>query len=403
MGSPRSRPGRSSRWSSWPSRARSTRRSTSFRGCRRSDGGDAELGLHFDLTVPFARYVLENAQAAELPVPALPDPEGVARGTAAGGPVPRVHPGRHRHRRRRQAGRPPRRRAAAGHPGGAGAAARRSRGPAGADAGQQPQLAQGFYLGLGIDDPLAVLRGSTSSTRSAPDRVVALLAANSGWRARRTLLALATSPRRTPPSSTGCSRLGVSTRCWTRAWSCWPTWSCTAARRARAVVADLKIARGLDYYTGTVYETELAGFELAGVDLLGRPLRLAGLRRPDHLPGRGPLHRRDPDPGAAARPGGCAPPGRCRVACWSRWTPRRPGGRRRGRGPAAGPGDRDRGRPGADRFGKQIRYADRREFRTSGSPPARGQGHPQRRAGAGRPRAWEPPADDLRPQVRWNP
>ena len=28
-----------------------------------------------------------------------------------------------------------------------------------------------------------------------------------------------------------------------------------------AVVADLKIARGLDYYTGTVYETELVGYE----------------------------------------------------------------------------------------------------------------------------------------------
>jgi len=30
------------------------------------------------------------------------------------------------------------------------------------------------------------------------------------------------------------------------------------------VVADLKIARGLDYYTGTVYETELAGYEKLG-------------------------------------------------------------------------------------------------------------------------------------------
>jgi histidyl-tRNA synthetase len=30
------------------------------------------------------------------------------------------------------------------------------------------------------------------------------------------------------------------------------------------LVADLKIARGLDYYTGTVYETELQGFEALG-------------------------------------------------------------------------------------------------------------------------------------------
>jgi histidyl-tRNA synthetase len=31
-----------------------------------------------------------------------------------------------------------------------------------------------------------------------------------------------------------------------------------------AVVADLKIARGLDYYTGTVYETQLVGYESFG-------------------------------------------------------------------------------------------------------------------------------------------
>jgi histidyl-tRNA synthetase len=30
------------------------------------------------------------------------------------------------------------------------------------------------------------------------------------------------------------------------------------------VVADLKIARGLDYYTGTVYETQLVGYESWG-------------------------------------------------------------------------------------------------------------------------------------------
>ena len=30
------------------------------------------------------------------------------------------------------------------------------------------------------------------------------------------------------------------------------------------LIADLKIARGLDYYTGTVYETELVGFESWG-------------------------------------------------------------------------------------------------------------------------------------------
>ncbi len=37
-----------------------------------------------------------------------------------------------------------------------------------------------------------------------------------------------------------------------------------SARMPGAVVADLKIARGLDYYTGTVYETQLVGYESFG-------------------------------------------------------------------------------------------------------------------------------------------
>ena len=36
------------------------------------------------------------------------------------------------------------------------------------------------------------------------------------------------------------------------------------AHRPGLVVADLKIARGLDYYTGTVYETQLHGYERFG-------------------------------------------------------------------------------------------------------------------------------------------
>ena len=48
--------------------ARSTRRSTSCAGCTpTTPTGDSGLGLHFDLTVPFARYVLENAGKLEFP------------------------------------------------------------------------------------------------------------------------------------------------------------------------------------------------------------------------------------------------------------------------------------------------------------------------------------------------
>ena len=105
-------------------------------------GGDDALGLHFDLTVPFARYVLENAGKLAVPVPPLPDPEGVAGGAAAGGPLPRVHPGRHRHRR-------------PGHPAAApraecrwsSATRCRAADPAGQDPGQQPQDLRGLLPG----------------------------------------------------------------------------------------------------------------------------------------------------------------------------------------------------------------------------------------------------------------
>ena len=122
-GSPRSRPARSSRSSRCCARARSTRRSTSCAGCTpTSDEPDAGLGLHFDLTVPFARYVLQNAGHLEFPFRRY-QIQKVWRGrAAAGGPLPRVHPGRHRRRRPRHPRVPPRGGGRAGH--GRGASAR---------------------------------------------------------------------------------------------------------------------------------------------------------------------------------------------------------------------------------------------------------------------------------------
>jgi len=56
---------------------------------------DSRWGLHFDLTVPFARYVLENAGRLSFPFRRYQIQK------APGGPLPRVHPGRRRRRRRR--------------------------------------------------------------------------------------------------------------------------------------------------------------------------------------------------------------------------------------------------------------------------------------------------------------
>ena len=78
-------------------------------------GDPHALALHFDLTVPFARYVVENAGYLAFPFRRY-QIQKVWRGERpAGRPRPRVHPGGHRHRRRRRTAVPLRRRDCAGH------------------------------------------------------------------------------------------------------------------------------------------------------------------------------------------------------------------------------------------------------------------------------------------------
>ena len=69
---------------------------------------------------------------------------------------------------------------------------------------------------------------------------------------------------RTPRSSSGCAPWASAPDCSRRAWTSWARWSSGRAARARRLIADLRIARGLDYYTGTVYETVLVGHEYLG-------------------------------------------------------------------------------------------------------------------------------------------
>ena len=137
----------------------------------------------------------------------------------------------------------------------------------------------------------------------------------------------------------------------------------TAARYVPGrLIADLKIARGLDYYTGTVYETELVGYESWGsISSGGRYDSLASDGRTTY-PGVGlsigvtrllaPLFARGLLTGVPPGADGGAGRGRLR---------RRPATRRSpspsSSGPAASPA---RWRRTADKFGKQIRYADRR-------------------------------------------
>ncbi len=71
------------------------------------------------------------------------------------------------------------------------------------------------------------------------------------------------------------------------------------------MVADLSVARGLDYYTGTVFETRMAGFEhLGSICSGGRYDALASDGRTTY-PGVGISLRRDPHDRARCCPAAC--------------------------------------------------------------------------------------------------
>ena len=246
---------------------RSTRRCTSVRRLHAAERDPDELGLHFDLTVPFARYVLENAHQLAFPFRRY-QIQKVWRGE-------RPQEGRYREFTQADidivdagdAGLAPRRRAAAGHAGRAGAAARRPRLPPVLMRVNNRLLAQGFYRGLDIEDPTAVLRQVDKIDKIGPDRVGELLVDQVGLTQAQAdaCVRLARISSADESFVDQVRALGVTDDSWMPDWSCWPT---SSARLRRYVpgrlIADLKIARGLDYYTGTVYEIELVGYESWG-------------------------------------------------------------------------------------------------------------------------------------------
>ncbi|WP_129339577.1 histidine--tRNA ligase [Cellulomonas endophytica] len=232
--------------------------------------GDDRLGLHFDLTVPFARYVLENAGHLVFPFRRY-QIQKVWRGE-------RPQDGRFREFVQadidvvgagtlpyhlevelplviaeafgalREVGLPPVRILV-----------------------NNRKVAEGFYRGLGLTDVEAVLRGIDKLDKVGPDAVAALLVADAGATPEQAAACLelaavhgedeqvvdrvrALAERHGAGGALldeGLAELGALVG--------------AAARRAPGVVvADLRIARGLDYYTGSVYETVLVGHEGLG-------------------------------------------------------------------------------------------------------------------------------------------
>jgi histidyl-tRNA synthetase len=176
------------------------------------------------------------------------------------------------------------------------------------------------------------------------------------------------------------------------------------------VEADLRIARGLDYYTGTVFETRMAGFESLGSICSGGRYDALASDGKTTYPGVGislgvtrllmPLFARKKL--AATR----SVPSAVLVAL--------PDDDSRGRCDAVAQVLRSRGIPTevaatAAKFGKQIRYAERRGIPFVwflGTAGEDGTIAPDEvkdiRSGeqvVADAKAWAPPADDLRPQI----
>lgn len=371
-----------------------------------ADAAD-DLGLHFDLTVPFARYVLENSASLQFPFRRY-QIQKAWRGE-------RPQEGRYREFTQADIDIVGAENLAAHHDVEVALVTLEALErlhvdfgvPAAVMSVNNRQLSEGFYRGLGVEDHLAVLQRVDKLDKIGPDAVAELLVTELGLSPAAAAKCLELATIRTPDAGfvDRVTALGVSDPMLTSGLEQLAEVVEAAGRQGRGrLVADLKIARGLDYYTGTVYETTMTGFEAMGsISSGGRYDSLASDGRMTYpgvglsigvsrilvpLIGKGVL--------AASR----AVPSCVLVAVDSEET--------RAQANATAARLRARGipcevAPKADRFGKQIRHADRRgipfvwfssdevkDVRSGEQVPAD-------------PDAWLPPEADLRPSVVRSP
>ena len=226
-----------------------------------------ELALHFDLTVPFARYVLENSGHLHFPFRRYQIQKSW-RGE-------RPQEGRYREFTQADLDIVGSGTLALHHDAELPLVALEAFERMHRDLGLPPvlmrlgnrKLAQGFYAGLGIDDPSAVLQRVDKLDKIGPDGVAALLRDQLGMDDAQVAAALALARINSTDLSFAdeVAALGVQDPLLDEGIA--EVSSVLAAVSAQfpgRIAADLRIARGLDYYTGTVYETELVGFESIG-------------------------------------------------------------------------------------------------------------------------------------------
>jgi histidyl-tRNA synthetase len=225
--------------------------------------GEETLGLHFDLTVPFARYVLENAGRLHFPFRRY-QIQKVWRGE-------RPQEGRYREFLQADIDVVDRDTLPFHYdtemPLVIGDVFRSLPIPPARIQVNNRKVAEGFYRGLGLADTAQVLRTIDKLDKIGPDKVAAALVETAGATDAQAAACLELAAISASDGSfvDRVRALGVTDPLLDEGLDELVEVVETAAEHAPGlVVAELKIARGLDYYTGTVYETQLAGYERYG-------------------------------------------------------------------------------------------------------------------------------------------
>lgn len=363
-----------------------------------ADSEPAELALHYDLTVPFARYVVENAGKLEFPFRRW-QIQKVWRGE---------RPQQGRFREFTQAdidivGRDVlpfhfdievarvMAEALAGLPI-----------PTATLQISNRKILEGFYLGLGVTDPVAVMQVVDKLDKVPADKIRDLLR-EQGLKGDQADQVLALAQVVTTDTSfvERVESLDVTH----------PLLAEGLAELAQVVegasgvdgvvvTADLRIARGLDYYTGTVFETRLAGWEhLGSICSGGRYDQLAQDKRSTY-PGVGislGVSRLLVPLGLTASR---SVPSVVLVAVdseESRHASNEVARQLRVRGIAAEVA------PKADKFGKQIQHAERRGIPYVWFTPSSVRDIRSGEQVDADPSDWSPPTEDLRPHILETP
>jgi histidyl-tRNA synthetase len=370
------------------------------------DGSDVGLGLHFDLTVPFARYVLDNAGHLEFPFRRY-QIQKVWRGE-------RPQTGRYREFTQADIDVVARDHLPFHHDI---EIARVMAEALGALEFLPPvrlqinnrKLMEGYFRGIGASDIGAVMRAVDRLDKVPAEIVGKILVDDAGLTEAQAQQCLALADIRSADSSfvERVHALGVRDDLLDEGLAELAAVidGCAGIGGPRlTITADLRIARGLDYYTGTVFETRMAGFEqLGSICSGGRYDALATDGRTSY-PGVGislgvtrllmPLFQR------GLLTADRAVPSAVFVAL--------PSEDDRARSDAVAQALRARGIPAevsasAQKYGRQIRTAERRGIPFVWFPGPDGS-HDVKdiRTGAqaaADPAVWTPPPADLRPQV----